>query len=63
MATEVYEFHSHNSPWTEMYDQHCQQEDMQADASMSDAQAEQEPTHNALADVYNRDTHQSGKRF
>ena len=62
MATEVYEFQSHNSPWTEMFNQHCD-EDMQANASMPDAQAEQEPTHEALADVYNRDTHTSSKRF
>lgn len=64
MSTEKYEFQSHNSPWTEMYDMHCQREDAAADMSMADQQAEQEPTYNALADVYNRDeTDNKSKRF
>ena len=65
MATQLHdhEFHSNNSPWTEMYSQYCQQEDNQAMQSMPDAQAEQEPTHDALADVYNRDPYTSSKRF
>ena len=45
---------------------HCQREDAAtADMSMADSQqAEQEPAHNALADVYNRDeTGNNSKRF
>ena len=64
MSTEMYEMQSNNSPWTEMYDMHCQQEDATADMSMADQQAEQEPTLNALADVYNRDEAENkSKRF
>ena len=56
MATEKYEFQSHNSPWTEMYAMFCQREEQAEDTSMQqDTQAEQQPTHDALADVYNRD--------
>lgn len=64
MSTEKYEFQSHNSPWTEMYDMHCQREDAVADMSMTDSKAEQEPTYHALADVYNRDkTDNKSRRF
>ncbi|GAB5492538.1 MAG: hypothetical protein Phog2KO_27530 [Phototrophicaceae bacterium] len=65
MTTEVYEMQSHNSPWTDVFDMHCEREDAAtADMSTADEQAEQEPTHNALADVYNRDdTKTNGKRF
>jgi len=59
------EFHSHNSPWTEIYDMHCQREDAAADMSMADQKAELEPTMQALADVYNRDDAETtpSKRF
>lgn len=64
MSTEMVEMQSHNSPWTEMYDMHCQREDAATNMSMADQEAEQEPTHNALADVYNRDeTGNDSKRF
>lgn len=64
MTTQVYEMQSHNSPWTEIYDMYCEREDSATDTSMADEQAEQEPTHNALADVYNRDnTKTDSKRF
>ena len=65
MSTEMMEMQSHNSPWTEMYDMQCQREDAAtADMSMAEQQAEQEPTHHALADVYNRDqTDNNSKRF
>jgi len=64
MSTEMVEFQSHNSPWTEMYDMHCQREDAATELSMTDPQAELEPTYNALADVYNRDeTDDKSKRF
>jgi hypothetical protein len=54
MSTEKYEFQSHNSPWTEVYAMFCQREEQAEDTSMQDAEAEQQPTHDALADVYNR---------
>ncbi|MGB7340654.1 MAG: hypothetical protein WBC91_17280 [Phototrophicaceae bacterium] len=65
MSTEMMEFHSHNSPWTELFDMHCQREDAATKSmEMADQNAEQEPTHNALADVYNRDeTDDKSKRF
>lgn len=64
MTTQVYEMQSHNSPWTEIFDMHCEREDSAADMSTVDENAEQEPTHNALADVYNRDnTITESKRF
>ncbi len=65
MSTEMVEFQSHNSPWTELYEMYCQREDAAtADMAMADSQAEQEPAHNALADVYNRDeTGNNSKRF
>lgn len=64
MSTEMYEFQSHNSPWTEMYDMHCQREDASSDMSMADPETELEPTYNALADVYNREeTDNKSKRF
>ncbi|MDQ7024539.1 MAG: hypothetical protein Q9P01_11820 [Anaerolineae bacterium] len=57
MSTQLYEFQSHNSPWTEMFDMYCQREEMAESMSMQeDTQAEQQPTRDALADVYNRDT-------
>ncbi|MEM9951940.1 MAG: hypothetical protein AAF846_10085 [Chloroflexota bacterium] len=67
MTTEMMEFHANNSPWTEMYDLHCQREDVanaQDMSSMAEQKAEQDPTHDALADVYNRDeTVKQSKRF
>lgn len=65
MSTQMHEFQSHNSPWTEMFDMHCQREETAEDMPMQDTQTEQQPTRDALADVYNRqdetDTHR--KRF
>ncbi|MGJ3238997.1 MAG: hypothetical protein ACFE0Q_09870 [Anaerolineae bacterium] len=66
MSNEMMEFQAHNSPWTEMYDMHCQREDAEQKTSSmtTDTKAEQEPTHDALADVYNRDTtDNNSKRF
>lgn len=64
MTTHKHEFQSHNSPWTEMYDLHCQREDAAAGQSQADQKAEQQPTKAALADVYNRDeTEPNSKRF
>lgn len=64
MTTHMQEFQSHNSPWTEMYDMHCERENAAAEMSMADQRAEQEPTMNALADVYNRDdAKDNSKRF
>jgi hypothetical protein len=57
MATQRYEFQSHNSPWTELFNFQSQQEEM-AEATtpmQQDTQDEQQPTHDALVDVYNRD--------
>ena len=56
MSTQRYEFQSHNSPWTELFNFQSQQEEM-AEATMpiQDTQDEQQPTHDALVDVYNRD--------
>ncbi len=53
MKMQSKEFYAHNSPWTEVYDQHCQQEE--AAASGLSAADEQAPTLNALEDVYNRE--------
>jgi hypothetical protein len=53
MKMQSKEFYAHNSPWTEMYDKHCQQED--TDAAGWNAADEQVPTLNALGDVYNRE--------
>lgn len=53
MEMQRNEFYAHNSPWTEMYDMHCQREDAQSTAEAT--RSEQEPTHHALDDVYNRD--------
>lgn len=64
MTTQKQEFQSHNSPWTEMYDMHCEREDRAATAPMQSSQEEQQPTLNALADVYNRHhTETQSKRF
>ena len=65
MTTQKHEFQSHNSPWTEMYDMHCDREDTAATAApMQSPQEEQQPTLSALADVYNRhDTETQSKRF
>jgi hypothetical protein len=64
MATHKHEFQSHNSPWTEIYDMHCDREDTSTTAPMPNPQEEQQPTLNALADVYNRnDTDAQSKRF
>ncbi|MEL6403414.1 MAG: hypothetical protein AAFR81_03535 [Chloroflexota bacterium] len=64
MGTKKQEFQAHNSPWTEVYAMHCEREQASAEAHMSNAQAEIEPTRNALADVYNRDeTVTHSKRF
>lgn len=64
MTTHMVEFHSYNSPWTEVYDMFCEREDAKTKQSEADTQAEQEPTQNALADVYNRDeTEINSKRF
>lgn len=65
MTTHTQEFQSHNSPWTEMYDMYCEHEDSAATAAaMQTAQEEQQPTLDALADVYNRhDTDTHSKRF
>lgn len=63
MTTQKQESQSHNSPWTEMYDMHCDREDTAA-TSTPNPQEEQQPTLNALADVYNRhDTDTQSKRF
>lgn len=49
--------HPHNdtSPWTLAYEMHCQQEEQSDSTSMSSAMEEQQPTHDALVDVYNRE--------
>jgi hypothetical protein len=52
MKMQSKEFYAHNSPWTEVYEQHCQQEE--ADSAGWNPE-EQEPTLNALEDVYNRE--------
>lgn len=55
MKTQKHHFQSHNSPWTETYALHCAREDADANQAMgSKADQEQQPTHEALADVYNR---------
>ena len=61
---EPQEFLAHNSPWTEMFNAQIDREEAASSRSMTmaDAQDEQQPTHDALADVYNRDT-ANGKRF
>jgi hypothetical protein len=61
---EPQEFLAHNSPWTEMFNAQIDREEAASSRSMTlaDAQDEQQPTHDALADVYNRDT-ENGKRF
>lgn len=59
---QPYEFHSNNSPWTEMFNAQLDREEAASSHSMTDAQDEQQPTHDALADVYNKDT-ENGKRF
>ena len=61
---EPQEFQSHNSPWTEMFNAQVDREEAASSRfmTMTDAQDEQQPTHDALADVYNRDT-ENGKRF
>lgn len=61
---EPQEFQSHNSPWTEMFNAQVDREEAASSRSMqmADAQEELQPTHDALADVYNRDT-ANGKRF
>jgi hypothetical protein len=58
------EFQSHNSPWTEMFNAQVDREEAASSHSMpmADAQEELQPTLDALADVYNRDT-ENGKRF
>lgn len=64
MGTKKHEFQSHNSPWTEIYEMHCEREQASAQATMSTAEAELAPTRNALVDVYNRDkTVTHSKRF
>ena len=64
MSTQKQEFHSHNSPWTEVYDMHCQREDTGADMMTSTENEEQKPTLDALADVYNREMKDTNsKRF
>jgi hypothetical protein len=56
MATQRYEFQSHNSPWTELFSFQSQQEEMaEAMPMQQESQDEQQPTHDALVDVYNRD--------
>jgi hypothetical protein len=55
MKTRKHHFQSHNSPWTETFALHCAREDADANQAMgSKADQEQQPTHEALADVYNR---------
>jgi hypothetical protein len=64
MTTQKQEFQSHNSPWTELYDMHCNREDSAATAPMPNKQEEEQPTLNALAAVYNRhDADTRSKRF
>ena len=64
MSNHKQEFLAHNSPWTEIYDMHCDREDSDATASMQHTTEEQQPTLNALADVYNRDDADTdSKRF
>ena len=66
MATQRYEFQSHNSPWTELFSFQSQQEEMaEAMPTQQQTQDEQQPTHDALVDVYNRDdkTAKHNKRF
>jgi len=48
------EFQAHNSPWTEAYDMYCQREE-KAGSNQPAMDAEQQPTHDALADVYIRE--------
>lgn len=61
---QPYEFHANNSPWTEMFNAQLDREEAASShfTAMADAQEEMQPTHDALADVYNRDT-ENGKRF
>jgi len=65
MSTQKQEFHSYNSPWTEIYDMHCQHETLATGTATPQKSEEQEPTQNALADVYNRNTaaNNHSKRF
>lgn len=44
---------SHNSPWTDAFKVDA---DAYDDASSDEAQSEQQPTHDALDFVYNRET-------
>jgi len=61
---QPHEFQSHNSPWTEMFNAQVDREEAASSRSMTmaDAQEEMQPTQDALADVYNRET-ENGKRF
>lgn len=54
MKTKKSEFQSHNSPWTELYAQYCDQEMSASQAATSVKQEEQAPTQEALASVYSR---------
>ncbi|MCB0227502.1 MAG: hypothetical protein KDI02_27650 [Anaerolineae bacterium] len=54
MKNKKCEFQSHNSPWTEMFAQFCEQESAASRTTKSEQQEEQAPTQEALASVYSR---------
>lgn len=64
MAPQYRQMDQDTSPWTRAYEMHC--DAMPADDASSSyfTSDEQQPTHDALVDVYNRDTRTTnGKRF